>query len=132
MTNYELQALRKRLMLETGEAAKHIGQCSPRTWQYWESGRNNVPTDVADQMTDLSQILEQTLEARQEQFAKANGEKIDLSFYQNLKSFTTATGKANVVMWRLSQSVAAQMYSNGSANLVEIGGLAIDEKAKLS
>ncbi|MGP7732915.1 Aca2/YdiL-like domain-containing protein [Oceanimonas smirnovii] len=124
MTNYELQALRKLLMLEVSEAAREIGNVSPRSWQYWESGRSPVPDDVAHQIRDLADMRIQLIELRFEQ-VEAAGEPIALNFYRTLDDYEAVTGKRDVVSWRLTQAVAATLYAEGDATLVEQGGMAL-------
>lgn len=123
MNNLELQALRKLFMLDVSEAAEFIGKVSPRSWQYWEAGRSLVPQDVSNQMTDYAQIRDDLLARRLEQCIP--DERIKLNFYQNIDEFEATTGKRNVVMWRLTQSVAAQLYAEGLAELVKSDGLTI-------
>lgn len=129
MNCYELQALRKLLMLDVSEAAEHIGKVSNRTWQYWESGRSPVPDDVAEEMLFWNSWRDDHLEIRIEQCKKDldSEELINLNYYKTLDDFEARTGKRNVVTWRITQSIAAQLYSERLCNLVETGGLAIDE-----
>ena len=129
MNCYELQALRKLLMLDVKEAAEHIGEVAPRTWQYWESGRSQVPGDVASAMLDWNAWRDQALKTRVKQINKlaSLGERIRLNFYKTLDDFAAATGKRNVITWRISQSVAAELYSENRVELVESGGLAISQ-----
>ncbi|WP_019933869.1 DUF1870 family protein [Oceanimonas smirnovii] len=125
MTHYELQALRKLLMLEVSEAAREIGDVSPRSWQYWESGRSPVPDDVANQIRNLTDMRYQLLELRTEQIEKA-GKPIQLNFYRTLDDYEAVTGKRDVVSWRLTQAVAATLFAEGDVTLVEQGGLTLE------
>lgn len=129
MNCYELQALRKLFMLDVSEAAELVGKVSARTWQYWEAGRSPVPADVAEEMLFWNSWRDDLLELRIEQCGKepANAELISLNYYKTLDDFEERTGKRNVVTWRLSQSIAAQLYSERLCNLVDQGGLAIDD-----
>jgi hypothetical protein len=127
MNCYELQALRKLFMLDVREAAELIGgkPVSVRTWQYWESGRSAVPDDIAEAMLFWNSWRDAAFEARISQcHPKRSGkEPIKLNYYKTVDDFEKVTGKRNVITWRLSQSVAAGLYSEGMAVLVETGGL---------
>lgn len=46
MTPAQLQALRRLLFFSVSDAARLIGGCSERSWQYWESGKRTIPADV--------------------------------------------------------------------------------------
>lgn len=83
-------------MLEASEAAEHIGNCTARTWQRWEDGTYKVPDDVAGEMEDLLLI-------RAGKIADDEPQK----WYRTIGDFEEATGKANVIFWRVTQSVFA-------------------------
>lgn len=120
-------------MLDVREAAELIGDkpVSVRTWQYWESGRSPVPDDIAEAMLFWNGWRDDAFDARMSQCAPKNsdGEPIKLNYYKTVDDFEKVTGKRNVITWRLSQSVAAGLYSEGFATLVETGGLAMGEKS---
>lgn len=107
-------------MLEASEAAEHIGKVSVRSWQYWEAGRSPVPEDVSNEIGDLANMRARLIDAR---IAQAASGRISLNYYRTLDDFALATGKASVPMWRLTQSVVAELYARGLAELVESGGL---------
>lgn len=117
MTNKELKALRQLLALECSEAAEHIGNVSTRTWQYWESGRSPVPEDVANLITDFSTLRDSLVEQRYEEF-RESGDFLTLNFYMDIDEFEKATGKRNVVMWKITNSVAGECLSAGIAKLI--------------
>lgn len=117
MTNKELKALRQILALECSEAAEHIGEVTTRTWQRWEDGSRSVPDDVADQITDYSTLRNNIVEKRFEEFRR-KGSRISLNFYMTVDEFEKATGKRNVVMWKITNSVAGECLSAGIAVLV--------------
>ena len=98
MTNYELQALRKLLFLDVAEAAKEIGEVTTRTWQRWEDGSRKVPQDIAGQMNDWCQLYSDMLDDK-----RLNNN--DITYHKTLDDFETATGKRNVVVWRLTQAI---------------------------
>lgn len=117
MTNKELKALRQILALECSEAAEHIASVATRTWQRWEDGSRTVPDDVANQITDFARMRDSLVEQRYEEF-RAKGDFITLNFYMTVDEFAAATGKRNVVMWKITNSVAGECLSAGIAQLV--------------
>jgi hypothetical protein len=98
MDNHQLQALRKLLFLDVSEAAKEIGEVTSRTWQRWEDGSRKVPQDVADQMSDWCQMYSDTLNDKREN-------KKSITYYKTFEDFESATGKNNVVVWRITQAI---------------------------
>lgn len=117
MNSKELQAARKLLMLDVSEAAEFLGNVSPRTWQYWESGRSAVPLDVADEMADLLRMRGDMISETQEQLPD-NGNGAVLRYFNSFAEFASAHPDGTVRGWRLHQSVAAQFYCDGNAELV--------------
>jgi hypothetical protein len=117
MTNKELKALRQILALECSEAAEHIGNVSVRSWQRWESGVVPVPDDVAAKMSDFATIRDALVEQRYEEFQQA-GDIIELNFHMTVEEFEQATGKRNVVMWKITNSVAGECLSAGFARII--------------
>lgn len=116
MNNKELQAARKLLMLDASEAAELIGQVSVRTWQYWESGRNAVPADVAEEVLNLLAIRGEKIDSYLPRIEA--GETMELPFYNNFEQFAEANPGHNRVSWRIEQSVAAALFTEGHASLV--------------
>lgn len=100
MKNEELQAARKLLMLEVSEAAKEIGNCTPRTWQRWEDGTYSVPDDVAGEVSDLLLIRANKIEDAKPQ-----------KWYRTIEDYAAATGKRTVTFWRITQSVYAHQLA---------------------
>jgi len=117
MTNKELKALRQLLCLECSEAAEHIASVSTRSWQHWEKGTRTIPDDVANSMADYSSIRDSLVEQRFAEFQEA-GDAISLNFYMSIDDFEAATGKRDVVMWKITNSVAGECYSAGIAKLI--------------
>lgn len=115
MNNKELQASRKLLMLDVSEAAEDIGKVSPRTWQYWESGRNAVPADVEREMLDL--LSQRTEMMKPLDAALERGERPAIAFHQRYEDFRRANCRGSLVEWRLSQSVAALYFAQGYVDL---------------
>lgn len=114
MTNKELKALRQILALECSEAAEHIGNVSVRSWQRWESGAVPVPDDVAAKIQEFSDIRDSLVEQRYEEF-RVTKDIIELDFHMTIADFEKATGKRNVVMWKITNSVAGECLSAGIA-----------------
>lgn len=117
MTNKELKALRQLLALECSEAAEHIGGVSVRSWQRWENGVVPVPEDVAAKIFDFSGIRDSLVEQRYKEFHEAH-DIIELNFYMTIDDFEEATGDRNVVMWKITNSVAGECLSAGIANII--------------
>lgn len=115
MNNLELQACRKLLMLDVAEAAELVGKVSPRSWQYWESGRSPVPEDVEREMQDLLAQRLEMMAGVDERLAV--GEEITLTFAASFDEFSSANPGGSRLGWRLSQSVAALYFSEGHARL---------------
>lgn len=114
MNNKELQAARKLLMLDVSEAAKHVGGVSPRSWQYWESGRNAVPEDVAEEVQSLLRMRAEMIADISEQSKSA---RLTLRYFNSLADFVHAHPDGTVLGWRLHQAVAAHYYSLGDVDL---------------
>lgn len=117
MTNKELKALRQILALECSEAAEHIGKVSVRSWQRWESGAVPVPEDVANLMFEFASQRDQLVESRYEEF-RVTRDFLELNFYMTIDEFEEATGKRNVVMWKITNSVAGECLSAGIARII--------------
>ncbi len=116
MTNIELQALRKLFLLDVAEAAEEIGHVSPRSWQYWESGRSPVPDDVATKMEALAKTRGEMLSHQRQEMSKAVAPHA-IQFYRTRDAYTSSTGDQSAVMWRLNQSVAAALFAEDGAIL---------------
>lgn len=120
MNHYELQAMRKLLMLDVKDAAEHIGACSTRAWHFWETDRNTVPVDVDEEICRLignrKLIIDNTISSETEIGA--------LKFYKTLTSFIYDYPKSNVIGWRLHQSVTAYLFA-------ECGDIELSEECDL-
>lgn len=117
MTGKELQALRKFCMLGVREAAEIIGKVSARSWQYWESGRSPVPDDVEDMMNGLMTQRQYMLEEAKFRIEEADS-VISLPFYVAHGEFAKDNTGQGVIPWRLSQSVASELYASGLVTLI--------------
>lgn len=117
MNPIELLAARTALFLTVKEAAEHIGDCSPRAWQLWESGKNPIPRNLPHEINDLLQLRSQLIEQRTLEATASESGHIVLTWYADIDAFQRDTGKLSVPMWRVTQSVAAHMYAEGLAAL---------------
>lgn len=117
MTNKELKALRQILALECSEAAEYIAGVRVRSWQRWEAGNVPVPDDIAEKICDFSTIRDQLVEQRYTEFQE-KGDFLELNFYMTIDEFEAATGKRNIVMWKITNSVAGECFSAGIARLI--------------
>ena len=71
MTNAELRTIREGLGLSVAWCALHVGGgVSKRAWNYWESGRKDipvrVPNDVSEKMWALTRVIPEALEKTEE------------------------------------------------------------------
>jgi len=110
MNNNELKQLRRLLFLDVAEAAAHIGECEPRTWQRWEKGDRSIPLDVVKtiQMLALSR-----LEMLQFEFDESNP---SYCYFETFKAYKSAGGAGNELKWRLAQSVATALLCEREAD----------------
>ncbi len=53
MDRITLKAARLILMMKTEQAADLIGGVSKRTWERWESGKTEIPTDTKENIAIL-------------------------------------------------------------------------------
>ena len=109
LNNHELQACRKLLMLDVSEAAELIGKVSPRTWQYWESGRSAVPDDVDMEMYGLIGLRNSMIEAITDEFEEGS----PIPYFHYFDEFSEAFPDQNKVTWRLLQSAASYVFCEG-------------------
>lgn len=123
----ELQVLRKFCMLNVREAAEIIGKVSPRSWQYWGSGRSNVPDDIESKMVGIIAIREEIFERLR---AKAltyshdpqneHSDRMPLPYYETFEKWQAADEcDGGVIAWRCYQSVVCALYAGNLVNLDE-------------
>ena len=109
MNHYELQAMRKLLMLDVKESAECIGKCSVRAWQLWEAGKNPVPDDVETEIYGLignrNLIINNAM--------TLDSDTGPLRYYKTLEAFVRDFPKSNAISWRLHQSVCAYLFAEG-------------------
>jgi len=111
MKNHELRILRKSFFLEVSEAAKHIGEVEPRTWQRWEDGTRTIPGDVIQQMQMLSLTRSELLSVEYELTNAA------YLYFDKLEDHAKALGAESVIKWRMAQSISAQLLSEEYADI---------------
>lgn len=111
MNNNELKMLRKLFFLEVAEAAKHIGDVEPRTWQRWEDGTRNIPLDVIQTMQMMALTRADLLAV---EFNDSNAAYL---YFDTLEDHAKALGATSVIKWRMAQSIAAQLSSEKHAKL---------------
>ena len=103
MKKEQLQGLRKALFLDVKEASELIGNVSPRSWQYWESGDRPVPQDVEEKMLNLSKLKNDAEKA-------VLDEGFEYSYkYYDFGSFCERFGN-NKISWRLYQAVLTALF----------------------
>lgn len=119
MTNKELQALRKLFFLSAAEAAEHIGHVTARSWQRFETGELKVPQDVSDKMNQLADRRLSMIETCEDLINEEaeNCESVDSQYYMTFEDFKSRHLDADVVGWRLAQSVSAYFLGERIASL---------------
>lgn len=106
LNNFELQAIRKLLMLDVTEAAELIGNVSTRSWQYWESGERTIPDDVESEMFALSSIRNEIITG----VIVADEDERKQKWYPTFESFAADYPLRNRIMWRIHQSVLSYLF----------------------
>ena len=109
LNNLELAALRRAMMMDVADAAKHIGNVGVRTWQHWETGRNRVPADVNEEMYAIWSQRQECLNGVTET-TKPEDEP-SIPFFRKYEDFSAVFSEGNEVWWRVYQSVAAFLFS---------------------
>jgi len=116
MKSKELKAARMLLMLKVSEAAEEIGTCTSAAWREWEAGTVRVPEQVETQMHEL---LAQRLNLIERCADKlASGKRLRLPFFPSFELYKAKNPKGTRLTWRISQSVAALYFAEGSAELI--------------
>jgi len=113
LTNSELQAMRKLLMLDVTEAAELIGKCSTRSWQYWESGRSPVPGDVDMEIYGLIQLRNDKIDHWGKWQMENQGKELQLNYYHTFEQYQLDHPTENKVSWRVHQAAVSFLFSEG-------------------
>ena len=119
----ELQATRLGLHLSIKEASEWIaGHTSPRTWQRYESGDNNIPADIHVEMEGLVEHAEKLFEDLHDQAfqAEKSSETLTLNYYKDQTDWIAENGEEYPINWRAHQSVAARIFREFRGNVVLI------------
>ncbi|BCE02929.1 DUF1870 family protein [Marinicellulosiphila megalodicopiae] len=108
--NFELQAMRRLLMLDVSEAAELIGKVSTRSWQYWESGRSKIPDDIEMEMYGLAQMRNLLIDETLDDYPESDDTHL-MRWYHTFDQFIVDYPDCNKVSWRLHQAVCAFMFA---------------------
>ena len=109
INRFELQAIRKLLMLDVAEAADEIGKVSPRSWQYWEAGERPIPSDVEEEMYALASLRIEGID----EIIDAEEDDIPTKWYPTFESFRVDYPGSTKMWWRLHQSVVSALFCEG-------------------
>lgn len=111
LNRHELKAMRKLLFLSSAEAGKYIagrnGEHPARAWQRWESGRYNIPDDVCANLLALIRQRNECLAG----VVAAGEDEAWHKWYPDFKSFAADFPGSNEVVWKLHQSILAELIS---------------------
>ncbi|WP_369427036.1 DUF1870 family protein [Providencia sp. PROV236] len=110
MTNLELKQLRQLLFLSQSEAAEHIAKAETRTWQRWEKGDRSIPSDIVEQMQMLALTRTELLSV------EPDLSHYNYQYFDSLDEYGKASGVRSVIKWRLSQSIAASLLAEATAD----------------
>lgn len=115
LTNSELQAMRKLLMLDVVEAAELIGNVSARSWQRWEDGTRTVPSDIDMEIYALIQMRNDKVGELTEKQIKleAKGKTLKMKYYHMFDDYIADFKKANKIDWRIHQAAVSFVFSEG-------------------
>ena len=129
MNKTELEAMRRLLFFSVAEAAELIGDVTPRSWQYWERGKREIPQDVFEKIKLLGEWRQSAIEALRSEIARANREQggmpsvIELRWFEAMEDWIKTPSPGGEPRlpeyWRPHQSALAQILSEyGGAVLV--------------
>lgn len=124
LNNLSLKAIRQGLGLTVAEAAELPSiNVTKRTFQYWESGKVPLPTDVdlvffgivSHRNLVLEQMLADVERVTVHQDPEIVGPTIKpiLPFYKEFADFSAATKCDKVVYWRIYQAVVSDLVMSG-------------------
>jgi DNA-binding XRE family transcriptional regulator len=123
MNNLQLKAIRQGLGLEVSEAAELAG-VQKRSFNYWEQGERQVPSDV-DLLFDFmashyAMVLERMIKDveritiyNKDDDTKPSRVSPTLPFFRTFESFQMKTECSKVAYWRIYQSVISQLILLG-------------------
>jgi len=116
MKSKELKAARMLLMLKVGEAAEEFETTTSITWREWEAGKVRVPAHVETHMHELLAQRQNLIERCADKFE--SGKRLRLPFFPSFELYKAKNPKGTRLTWRISQSVAAQFFAEGRAELI--------------
>ncbi|MER2494414.1 DUF1870 family protein [Catenovulum sediminis] len=125
--NFELQAMRKLLMLDVSEAAECIkGSMTTgvtvRTWQRWEKGDFSVPEDIQNELMGCLQWRSRLIDECIEEYPFDSDETMQIKWYHTFEDFLVDYPDQIKLMWRIHQSVCAFMFLE--SDNIELSGTA--------
>lgn len=130
MNKTELESLRRLLFFSVSEAAELIGGVTPRSWQYWEQGKREIPCDVSVKIMRLVKWRKSVLDALRAEIARANMEQggmpsaIELRWFETLDGWVQTPSPGGEPRlpeyWRPHQSALAQILSEYSGAVLVI------------
>lgn len=116
MTNLELQAYRRFLMLKVSEASEYIGKTDPKTWHDWEQGVVPVPEFVDIAMQDLKKLRSEKINIIINSINDRVGNNT-IRYFMTYAEFQKVNPDLDVIQWRLHQSIATELYFRGLEKL---------------
>ncbi|MWP62784.1 MULTISPECIES: Aca2/YdiL-like domain-containing protein [unclassified Gilliamella] len=116
MTNLELQAYRRFLMLKVSEASQYIGKTDAKTWHDWESGTIPVPEFVEITMQKLKKLRNDKINIIINSINDRVGSNT-IRYFMTYEEFKKVNSDLDVVQWRLHQSIATELYFRGLEKL---------------
>lgn len=116
MTNLELQAYRRFLMLKVSEASEYIGKTESATWHSWEQGNEPVPDFVGKSINELKQLRGEKINIIINGINERVGSNT-IRYFMTFEEFKKVNPMLDVIQWRLHQSIATELYFRGLENL---------------
>ncbi|WP_085247667.1 Aca2/YdiL-like domain-containing protein [Gilliamella mensalis] len=116
MTNLELQAYRRFLMLKVSEASEHIGKTDIKTWHDWENGITPIPESVTKAMQELKKRRNEKINIIINSINDRIGSNT-IRYFMTYEEFKKVNTDLDVIQWRLHQSIATELYFRGLEKL---------------
>ena len=116
MTNLELQAYRRFLMLKVSEASEYIGKTDVETWRKWENGSLPIPENVAIAMKELKAFRTEKIKLIINSINDRVGSNT-IRYFMTYPEFKKVNPDLDVLQWRLHQSIATELYFRGLEKL---------------
>ncbi|OCF93201.1 hypothetical protein B6D12_12320 [Gilliamella apicola] len=116
MTNLELQAYRRFLMLKVSEASEYIGKTDVSTWHNWEKGTVPVPQYVVTAMQELKKFRTDKVNIIINSINDRVGSNT-IRYFMTYEEFKKVNPELDIIQWRLHQSIATELYFRGLEKL---------------